>query len=83
VSVAQVASELARACGAFSTAHSQLHHLCCVIADQLLDVAAIAPEVRRRLARELGWGWVGKVCCGREARRACPAAGSEGLRGPG
>ncbi|GLC48696.1 hypothetical protein PLESTB_000126800 [Pleodorina starrii] len=49
----QVASELARACGAFSGAHAQLHHLCCVIAEQLLDVAAMAPEVAAALLRAL------------------------------
>ncbi|KXZ47634.1 hypothetical protein GPECTOR_34g793 [Gonium pectorale] len=49
----QVASEMARACGAFSGAHAQLHHLCCVIAEQLLDVAAMAPEVAAALLRAL------------------------------
>ncbi|KAG2489523.1 hypothetical protein HYH03_011974 [Edaphochlamys debaryana] len=49
----QVAAELARACGAFSGAHAQLHHLCCVIAEQLLDVAAMAPEVAAALLRAL------------------------------
>ncbi|EFJ41540.1 hypothetical protein VOLCADRAFT_98410 [Volvox carteri f. nagariensis] len=49
----QVAAELARACGAFSGAHAQLHHLCCIIAEQLLDVAAMAPEVAAALLRAL------------------------------
>ncbi|KAG2435218.1 hypothetical protein HXX76_007301 [Chlamydomonas incerta] len=49
----QVAAELARVCGAFSGAQAQLHHLCCVIAEQLLDVAAMAPEVASALLRAL------------------------------
>ncbi|GIL65057.1 hypothetical protein Vafri_18905 [Volvox africanus] len=49
----QAASELARACGAFSGAHAQLNHLCCIIAEQLLDVAAMAPEVAAALLRAL------------------------------
>ncbi|PNW86434.1 hypothetical protein CHLRE_02g086300v5 [Chlamydomonas reinhardtii] len=49
----QVAAELARVCGAFSGAQAQLHHLCCVIAEQLLDVAAMAPEVAAALLRAL------------------------------
>eukprot|EP00198_Chlamydomonas_reinhardtii_P012596 XP_001701933.1 predicted protein [Chlamydomonas reinhardtii] len=32
---------------------AQLHHLCCVIAEQLLDVAAMAPEVAAALLRAL------------------------------
>ncbi len=50
---AQVAAELARACASFSGAQAQLHHLCCVIAEQLVDVAAMAPEVASALLRAL------------------------------